>query len=95
MTAVLRVRPSDDVKRFERVYIREDGAAVAAGQFMGISGFTNPYWVVAVPNWRNPVDIIHVPIDSEDVFITDACLLDGCGRVIRRDATPDTFPAGY
>lgn len=90
MTAVLRPRSVDAVTTGEQVRIHEGPYTTRVGEFMGVTGFVNPRWVVAVPSWRDAAHIFHVPIDSDDFYVTD-----GGGRVIRRDATPDTFPAGY
>ena len=90
MTAAIVTRSSDAVTTCEPVRIHEGPYIVTTGEFMGITGFHNPRWVIATPNWHHATDIIRVPIDSEDVYVTD-----GCGRVIRRNAPATDFPDGY
>lgn len=90
MTAATATRSSDAMATGERVHIHEGPYIVTAGEFMGVTGFANPRWVIATPNWHDATNIIRVPIDSDDVYVTD-----GSGRVIRRNVPAPDFPAGY
>lgn len=90
--APLVARDIDSMHQCEMVTLHDGQYVNRTGQWVGITGFKDPRYVIAVPSLDRPHDIMTVPIDSEDVFVTD-----GAGRVIRRrPPEPDLagdFPA--